>query len=220
MYSRCTAPTYAQIIAGGDHTARSRRASPTGRTPHGAPAGKTTRQTRCGDYHDRVTTRRSRTRTPRRASLAWAWVGVVLIGLTVMLGEQALARFGLWVAVNADSGTPCGQVMCSCPSTQLARIVAETSCGGNQPIGHACVLCGRGTAPDPGPVPQPELARSIDSDQPGLMLMAAFAPLVLVANQKKHTVGTPDRGERTMPTPAAHPRSRSLGVDPQPPRHA
>ncbi|MFI4881200.1 MAG: hypothetical protein ACIAQU_01295 [Phycisphaerales bacterium JB064] len=168
---------------------------------------------------------RSRTSTTRRAPAArcargvWAWAAVVLVGLAAMLGEQALARFGQWVAVNTDSGTPCGQVMCSCPTTRLARIVADTPCGGSQPVqalGHACVLCGRDVQPDP----KPTLARVTGGERPGLMLMAAFAPLVLVVNQKKHTVRTPDRGERTMPTPAARPRSRALGVDPQPPRHA
>jgi hypothetical protein len=143
-------------------------------------------------------------------------MGVVLIGLTVMLGEHALSRFGLWVAVRADSGTPCGQVMCACPSTQLARIVAQTPCGSPQPSGHVCIDCGRDTAPDD----RPQLARSIKGERPGLLLMAAFAPLVLVVNQKKPAPPAPDRGERTMPTPHARPRTRSLGVDPQPPRHA
>ena len=146
----------------------------------------------------------------------FAWVWVVLIGLTVMLGEQGLARFGLWVAVRTDSGTPCGQVMCSCPSTQLARILVETPCGSPQPSGHVCIDCGRDTVPDD----RPQLARSIKSDQPGLLLMAAFAPLVLVINQKKPAPPAPDRGEGATPTSTARPRSRSLGVDPQPPRHA
>lgn len=161
----------------------------------------------------------SRSRRARTPLAVPSWAGVVLIGLTIMLGEHALARLGLWAAMQADTGTPCGQVLCSCPSTRLARLAATMPCGGTQGGGYACVRCGHDTVARVVK-DQPMLVRSIDSDQPGLLLMASVAPLVLVVGRPKATAPPADRGVREKPASHALPRSRTLGVEPQPPRHA
>ena len=140
----------------------------------------------------------------------------MLLGAAIVFGEQALTRFGMWAAMRADSGTPCGQVMCACPSTQLARIVADTPCGGTQLHGECCLLCGRDTVPQAPTRP----TRSIDSDQPGLLMMAAVTPLVLVIRRPKTQATPPMLAGSASPSRLSAPRSRSLGVDPQPPKHA
>ncbi|NRA58632.1 MAG: hypothetical protein HRU13_11025 [Phycisphaerales bacterium] len=144
------------------------------------------------------------------------WVGVVLLGAAIVFGEQALTRFGIWAAMKADLGTPCGQVMCSCPSTQLARAVAVTPCGGTDVQGSVCIACGRDTEPRQPMRPAP----SMDSDHPGLLMMAAVSPLVLVIRRPKTRATPPMLAGRTDADRRSSIRSRSLGVDPQPPNQA
>jgi len=172
-----------------------------------------------------------------------------LVGLLVLLclgalvlGEASLARFESWAASAARSGTPCGQMLCSCPSTRITRMLTVTPCatrGDGADLGHVgrCADCGRPVAfaSEPGAAPAGDAPRGTAEDGTGapcgtlaplrggtpprgLLALLVVAPLGLtltpVAPRAPGAAGV----WRPRPRRRVAPLGRWLGVEPPPPR--
>lgn len=153
-------------------------------------------------------------------SLALPWAAVIALGALLVFGEIGLARFGEWVSMRSDSGTPCGLMLCSCPTTALSRTLSMTPCGrgllaADWP-GHVCPLCGQDTAP----AARPAFARVSGGHHPGLLLMVCACPFGLVLGRVRVPLSRPVRGRRFVRPSASRVDSRTLGVDPHPPKRA